>query len=58
LFVQISPTAGGSEVGIAATTVKGYEVFEDRFGEIVAELRRTEPGVEPTGPAPSPAFAG
>jgi len=58
LFVQIRPVDGGSEVGIAATTVKGYDVFEDRFGEIVAELRRTEPGLEPPGPAPSPAFAG
>jgi hypothetical protein len=33
---------GGTEVGIAATTVKGYDVFHDRFREIVDALRRTE----------------
>jgi cytochrome c biogenesis protein len=44
LFVLVRETgANVSEVGIAATTVKGYEVFEDRFREIVEELRRTEP---------------
>jgi len=42
LFVQVRPAADGAEVGIAATTVKGYEVFEDRFREIVADLRRSE----------------
>ena len=45
LFVQVRPAAGGAagaEVGIAATTVKGYEVFEDRFREIVAAVQRSE----------------
>jgi cytochrome c biogenesis protein len=45
LFVQIRPAADGAdgaEVGIAATTVKGYEVFEDRFREIVAAVQRSE----------------
>jgi cytochrome c biogenesis protein len=42
---------GGTEVGIAATTVKGYDVFEDRFREIVDALRRTEP--PPPTPAPA-----
>jgi cytochrome c biogenesis protein ResB len=45
LFVQVRPAADGAEgaeVGIAATTVKGYEVFEDRFREIVAAVRRSE----------------
>jgi len=32
-------------VGIAATTVKGYDVFQDRFREIVDALRRSEPAV-------------
>ncbi|HYW54690.1 MAG TPA: cytochrome c biogenesis protein ResB, partial [Dongiaceae bacterium] len=36
---------GGTEVGIAATTVKGYDVFQDRFREIVDALRRSEPAV-------------
>ena len=43
LFVIARPVDGGTEVGLAATTVKGYDVFEDRFREIVDELRRGEP---------------
>ena len=39
LFVLVRETPGGSEVGLAATTIKGYDVFEDRFREIVAALR-------------------
>jgi len=44
LFV-LARTAGdgGTEVGIAATTVRGYDVFEDRFRDIVDALRRAEP---------------
>ncbi len=39
LFVLVRPSEPGtSEVGIAATTVKGYDVFEDRFREIAAAL--------------------
>jgi len=44
LFVLVRDAAGGgAEVGLAATTVRGYEVFEQRFAEIVDALRRTEP---------------
>jgi len=44
LFVLARDAGGGvTEVGIAATTVKGYDVFEERFGEIVEDLRRSEP---------------
>jgi cytochrome c biogenesis protein ResB len=43
LFVLVRERAeGGTEVGIAATTVRGYDVFEDRFREIVEALRRTQ----------------
>jgi hypothetical protein len=43
LFVLARPLAdGGTEVGVAATTVKGYDVFEDRFRDIVEALRRAE----------------
>jgi hypothetical protein len=53
LFVLARPApGGGTEVGLAATTVRGYEVFEDRFGEIVDELRRIEPATGATGVAP------
>ena len=49
LFVLVRDAgAGTSEVGIAATTVRGYEVFEDRFREIVDELRRSEPAGDAT----------
>lgn len=48
LFVLVRERAeGGTEVGIAATTVRGYDVFEDRFGEIVEALRRAQ-GAKPT----------
>lgn len=53
LFVLLRPVDGGTEVGVAATTVKGYDVFEDRFREIVLSLDRAEgaPADEGT-PAP------
>jgi cytochrome c biogenesis protein ResB len=53
LFTIVRPVAGGSEVGLAATTVKGYDVFEDRFREIVAELRRAEPPRTDVTPTPA-----
>ncbi|MBV8750858.1 MAG: cytochrome c biogenesis protein ResB, partial [Candidatus Eremiobacteraeota bacterium] len=56
LFVLVRPSdGGGSTVGIAATTVKGYDVFEDRFREIVEALRRSEatPDVHEVAPAPA-----
>jgi cytochrome c biogenesis protein len=39
LYVLARPVEGGTEVGIAATTIKGYDVFEERFREIVAALQ-------------------
>ncbi|HYW54412.1 MAG TPA: cytochrome c biogenesis protein ResB, partial [Dongiaceae bacterium] len=43
LFVLVRDAGvGTAEIGLAATTVKGYDVFEDRFGEIVEALRREE----------------
>jgi cytochrome c biogenesis protein len=41
LYVVITGAAQSWDVGIAATTVKGYDIFEDRFREIVDALRRT-----------------
>jgi len=41
LYVIITGAGRAWNVGIAATTVKGYEIFEDRFREIVEALRRT-----------------
>ena len=55
LFVLVRDAgAGTAEVGIAATTVRGYEVFEDRFREIVDELRRSEPAGDATEVQPAP----
>lgn len=59
LFVLVrAADGGGAEVGIAATTVKGYEVFEDRFREIVAELRRTTPTHDAAGGTAVPVASG
>jgi cytochrome c biogenesis protein len=41
LYIVITGAAQSWNVGIAATTVKGYDIFEDRFREIVEALRRT-----------------
>lgn len=54
LFVLVRESVeGGTEVGIAATTVRGYDVFEDRFREIVETLRRAHgaPATEVTSAA-------
>ncbi len=41
LYVVITGAQRAWEVGIAATTVKGYDIFEDQFRDIVEALRRT-----------------
>jgi hypothetical protein len=56
LFVIARPVPGGTEVGLAATTVKGYDVFEDRFREIVDALHRTEPRSKVTEVTSAPAL--
>ncbi len=56
LFVIARPVPGGTEVGLAATTVKGYDVFEDRFREIVDALHRTQPLADVTEVTPAPAL--
>ena len=56
LYVVVTGAGHSWNVGIAATTVKGYEIFEDRFREIVAALRRVEDEPPTTAPAvPVPA---
>jgi cytochrome c biogenesis protein len=40
LFVRVDEAGPGrSRVGLAATTVKGYDVFENEFGRLVIALR-------------------
>lgn len=47
LYVLIRGSKNAWEIGIAATTVKGYDIFEERFRELVDALRGIE-GVRPT----------
>jgi cytochrome c biogenesis protein len=45
LYVRVDPVPEGAAVGLAATTVKGFEIFEEQFQSLVDALRRT---AEPT----------
>jgi len=40
LFVCVTPQTRGCTVGLAAMTVKGYDIFETQFDELQAELRK------------------
>jgi hypothetical protein len=42
LYVRIDGAGRSWSIGIAATTVKGYDIFEEQFRDIVEALRRTE----------------
>ena len=43
LFVRVdaSTQQGAWNVGLAATTVKGYDIFESQFNELIAEFERS-----------------
>jgi cytochrome c biogenesis protein len=45
LYVKLTGAGRRWSVGVAATTVKGYEVFEEQFRELVASLRRAASGI-------------
>ena len=47
LFVQVTGGAQTSTIGIAAMTVKGYDIFEVQFNELVADCRKTLSPPEP-----------
>lgn len=51
LFVRVDERAGGCRVGVAATTVKGYDVFENEFHQLVVALRKPP---DEGGPAGAP----
>jgi len=41
IYARVSPEGPGrAAVGLAATTVKGYDIFETQFRELVAEFKR------------------
>jgi len=45
LYVRIDKQANANNawaIGIAATTVKGYDIFEEQFQELIEALRRSE----------------
>jgi cytochrome c biogenesis protein len=47
LYVRIDKQTNASNawtIGIAATTVKGYDIFEEQFGELIEALQRSEAG--------------
>lgn len=44
LYVQITGENRAWNVGIAATTVKGYSIYEEEFRDLVEALKRSEDG--------------
>jgi hypothetical protein len=55
LYVRVDPSGERVwKVGMAATTVKGYDIFETQFNELVAEFDKT---LNPPGDSPSLRFA-
>jgi cytochrome c biogenesis protein len=55
LYVQVSGANRAWNVGIAATTVKGYTIYQEQFAALIEALKRTEDGPRSTLNA-SPAF--
>jgi cytochrome c biogenesis protein len=55
LYVQVSGANRNWNVGIAATTVKGYTIYEEQFADLVEALKRSEDGPHGTRKT-SPAF--
>jgi hypothetical protein len=55
LYIQISGASRAWNVGIAATTVKGYTIYEEQFADLVEALKRAEDGPRGTR-TPSPAL--
>ena len=59
MFVKLSGAGRHWDVGVAATTVKGYDVFEEQFRDLVEALRHATapPPPAPTRPRTAPAGA-
>jgi cytochrome c biogenesis protein len=57
LYVQITGSERSWNVGIAATTVKGYTIYEEQFADLIEALKRAEDGPRSsTRSHSSPAF--
>jgi hypothetical protein len=48
LYVRVTGSGRAWRVGLAATTVKGYDIFQEQFEHLVASLRASEDGPRPT----------
>lgn len=48
LFVRVDETPHGCSIGLAAMTVKGYDIFETQFNELLEDLRKTMTPQEPS----------
>ena len=59
MFVKLTGSGRNWDVGVAATTVKGYDVFEEQFRDLIAALRdaTAPPAPSPAGPRTAPATA-
>ena len=55
LYVAIAGANRNWNVGIAATTVKGYTIYEEQFADLVEALKRSEDGPR-SKRTPAPAF--
>ncbi|MDQ2909156.1 MAG: cytochrome c biogenesis protein ResB [Candidatus Eremiobacteraeota bacterium] len=53
-YVRIDGAASQWDVGIAATTVKGYDIYEEQFADLISEFANTGP---PGAPAAAHAMA-
>ena len=50
LYVRVDGEGRAWNVGVAATTVKGYEIYEEQFDALVRDLER----IDAAPPAPRP----
>ena len=57
LYVHITGEGRTWHVGLAATTVKGYDIFEERFRELIEALRASERPSRPSGVSTAPSFS-
>ncbi len=55
LYVRVDRLGSAANVGIAATTVKGYDIYEEQFAALVADLERVD--TMPQAPHPFAAHA-
>jgi hypothetical protein len=57
LYVQITGANRNWNVGIAATTVKGFSIYEEQFAALIEALKRSEDGPRNKPRSqPAPAF--